>query len=188
MAHILRSDPFVAEVSFNTICSKMWFQKVLKALSHLLLILGCFVHFLPPNLPKYSSNDLKFSWRCFFDELRKLLKNHWIMFALVVLPQRANVWKVFKKAHFWPFFGIFYPLTSANVVQKTCSFQEELVFDEFYLMFKNHDDSTIFAFVALPQNFFNFQVKFTPPPLPQKSDACVPGVSFLIFTNTLFWG
>ena len=110
------------------------------------------------------------------------------MFALVVLPQRANVWKVFKKAHFWPFFGIFYPLTSANVVQKTCSFQEELVFDEFYLMFKNHDDSTIFAFVALPQNFFNFRVKFTPPPLPQKSDACVPGVSFLIFTNTLFWG
>ena len=109
MAHILRSDPFVAEVSFNTICSKMWFQKVLKALSHLLLILGCFVHFLPPNLPKYSSNDLKFSWRCFFDELRKLLKNHWIMCALVVLPQRANVWKVFKKAHFWPFFGIFYP-------------------------------------------------------------------------------
>ena len=111
------------------------------------------------------------------------------MFALVVLPQRANVWKVFKKAHFWPFFGIFYPLTSANVVQKTCSFQEELVFDEFYLMFKNHDDSTIFAFVALPHNFFNFQFKFTPPPpLPQKSDACVPGVSFLIFTNTLFWG
>ena len=109
------------------------------------------------------------------------------MFALVVLPQRANVWKVFKKAHFWPFFGIFYPLTSANVVQKTCSFQEELVFDEFYLMFKNHDDSTIFAFVALPQNFFNFQVKFTPPPPSRKNLMHVFQVSVFSFSPTPYF-
>lgn len=85
-------------IDFDTVCNKIWFEKVLVAsqvvsvIVQSLPILGCFCALFAPWLwheifreSTHSSIGVCWHLWCYFDELFKLCKNyyHWIMFTQV---------------------------------------------------------------------------------------------------------